>query len=308
MGKNLTSKIIESHLVDGEAVAGSEIALRIDQTLTQDATGTMAYLQFEAMGIPRVRTKLSVSYVDHNMLQTGFENADDHRFLQSFAARHGIYFSRPGNGICHQVHLERFSAPGDTLLGSDSHTPMSGGAGMLAIGAGGLDVAMAMAGEPFHLVMPQVVRVDLRGSLPPWVSAKDVILEMLRRLTVKGGVGRVFEYGGEGAASLSVPERATVTNMGAELGATSSIFPSDERTREYLRAQQREDAWKPLSADADSEYVEVIEVDLDALEPLIALPSSPDGVVPVREVAGTEVMPRSRSAVARTPRTSIWRR
>ncbi len=289
MGKNLTSKIIESHLVDGEAVAGSEIALRIDQTLTQDATGTMAYLQFEAMGIPRVRTKLSVSYVDHNMLQTGFENADDHRFLQSFAARHGIYFSRPGNGICHQVHLERFSAPGDTLLGSDSHTPMSGGAGMLAIGAGGLDVAMAMAGEPFHLVMPQVVRVDLRGSLPPWVSAKDVILEMLRRLTVKGGVGRVFEYGGEGAASLSVPERATITNMGAELGATSSIFPSDERTREYLRAQQREDAWKPLSADADSEYVEVIEVDLDALEPLIALPSSPDGVVPVREVAGTEV-------------------
>ena len=289
MGKSLTRKIIESHLVDGEPVAGSEIALRIDQTLTQDATGTMAYLQFEAMGIPRVRTKLSVSYVDHNMLQTGFENADDHRFLQSFAARHGIYFSRPGNGICHQVHLERFSAPGDTLLGSDSHTPMCGGAGMLAIGAGGLDVAMAMAGEPFHLVMPRVVRVDLRGSLPPWVSAKDIILEMLRRLTVKGGVGRVFEYGGEGAASLSVPERATITNMGAELGATSSIFPSDERTREYLRAQQREDAWKPLSAHADADYDEVIEVDLDALEPLIALPSSPDGVVPVREVVGTEV-------------------
>ena len=289
MGKSLTRKIIESHLVDGEPVAGSEIALRIDQTLTQDATGTMAYLQFEAMGIPRVRTKLSVSYVDHNMLQAGFENADDHRFLQSFAARHGIYFSRPGNGICHQVHLERFSAPGDTLLGSDSHTPMCGGAGMLAIGAGGLDVAMAMAGEPFHLVMPRVVRVDLRGSLPPWVSAKDIILEMLRRLTVKGGVGRVFEYGGEGAASLSVPERATITNMGAELGATSSIFPSDERTREYLRAQQREDAWKPLSADADADYDEVIEVDLDALEPLIALPSSPDGVVPVREVVGTEV-------------------
>jgi aconitate hydratase len=289
VGKSLTQKIIEDHLVDGEPVAGSEIALRIDQTLTQDATGTMTYLQFEAMGISRVRTKLSVSYVDHNMLQTGFENADDHRFLQSFAARHGIYFSRPGNGICHQVHLERFSAPGDTLLGSDSHTPMSGGVGMLAIGAGGLDVAMAMAGEPFHLVMPQVVRVDLRGSLPPWVSAKDVILEMLRRLTVKGGVGRVFEYGGEGATSLSVPERATITNMGAELGATSSIFPSDERTREYLRAQQREGAWKPLSADADADYDEVIEVDLDALEPLIALPSSPDGVVPVREVAGTEV-------------------
>jgi aconitate hydratase len=289
MGKSLTQKIIEEHLVDGEAVAGSEIALRIDQTLTQDATGTMAYLQFEAMSIPRVRTKLSVSYVDHNMLQTGFENADDHRFLQSFAAKHGIYFSRPGNGICHQVHLERFSAPGETLLGSDSHTPMCGGAGMLAIGAGGLDVAMAMAGEPFHLVMPQIVRVVLKERLPPWVSAKDVILEMLRRLTVKGGVGRVFEYGGEGVASLSVPERATITNMGAELGATSSLFPSDERTREYLRAQKREDAWKPLSADSDAEYDDVIELDLGSLEPLIALPSSPDRVVPVREVAGTEV-------------------
>jgi aconitate hydratase len=289
VGKSLTQKIIKEHLIDGEAVAGSEIALRIDQTLTQDATGTMAYLQFEAMGIPRVRTKLSVSYVDHNMLQTGFENADDHRFLQSFAAKHGIYFSRPGNGICHQVHLERFSAPGDTLLGSDSHTPMCGGAGMLAIGAGGLDVAMAMAGEPFHLVMPQIVRVDLKGRLPPWVSAKDVILEMLRRLTVKGGVGRVFEYGGEGVASLSVPERATITNMGAELGATSSLFPSDERTREYLRAQKREEAWKPLSADTDAEYDDGIELDLGSLEPLIALPSSPDRVVPVREVAGTEV-------------------
>ena len=289
MGKSLTRKIIEEHLVDGEPVAGSEIALRIDQTLTQDATGTMAYLQFEAMGIPRVRTKLSVSYVDHNMLQTGFENADDHRFLQSFAARHGIYFSRPGNGICHQVHLERFSAPGDTLLGSDSHTPNCGGAGMLAIGAGGLDVAMAMAGEPLHLVMPRVIRVELMGRLRPWVSAKDVILEMLRRLTVKGGVGCVFEYGGEGVASLSVPERATITNMGAELGATSSIFPSDERTQEYLLAQQRASAWRPLSADADAEYDEVIEIDLSALEPLIALPSSPDKVVPVREVAGTEV-------------------
>ena len=289
MGKSLTQKIIEEHLIGGEPVAGSEIALRIDQTLTQDATGTMAYLQFETMGIPRVRTKLSVSYVDHNMLQTGFENADDHRFLQSFAARHGIYFSRPGNGICHQVHLERFSAPGDTLLGSDSHTPMCGGAGMLAIGAGGLDVAMAMAGEPFHLVMPRVVRVDLRGRLQPWVSAKDVILEMLRRLTVKGGVGRVFEYGGEGVASLSVPERATITNMGAELGATSSIFSSDDRTREYLRAQRREGAWKPLAPDSDADYDEIIELDLNSLEPLIALPSSPDSVVPVREVAGTEV-------------------
>lgn len=289
MGKSLTRKIIEEHLVDGEPVAGQEIALRIDQTLTQDATGTMAYLQFEAMGIPRVRTKLSVSYVDHNMLQTGFENADDHRFLQSFAAKHGIYFSRPGNGICHQVHLERFSAPGETLLGSDSHTPMCGGAGMLAIGAGGLDVAMAMAGEPFHLVMPRVVRVELRGRLQPWVSAKDVILEMLRRLTVRGGVGRVFEYGGDGAASLTVPERATITNMGAELGATSSLFASDERTRDYLRAQKREAAWRPLAADDDAEYDEVVEIDLDRLEPLIARPSSPDDVVPVREIAGTEV-------------------
>ncbi len=289
MGRSLTREIIEEHLVDGEPVAGQEIALRIDQTLTQDATGTMAYLQFEAMGIPRVRTKLSVSYVDHNMLQTGFENADDHRFLQSFAAKHGIYFSRPGNGICHQVHLERFSAPGETLLGSDSHTPMCGGAGMLAIGAGGLDVAMAMAGEPFHLVMPRVVRVELRGRLQPWVSAKDVILEMLRRLTVRGGVGRVFEYGGDGAASLTVPERATITNMGAELGATSSLFASDERTREYLRAQKREEAWRPLAADDGAEYYEVIEIDLDRLEPLIARPSSPDDVVPVREIAGTEV-------------------
>ncbi|MGD0766202.1 MAG: aconitate hydratase [Dehalococcoidia bacterium] len=289
MARSLTRKIIEEHLVGGEAVAGSEIALRIDQTLTQDATGTMAYLQFEAMGIPRVRTKLSVSYVDHNVLQTGFENADDHRFLQSFAAKHGIYFSRPGNGICHQVHLERFSAPGETLLGSDSHTPMCGGAGMLAIGAGGLDVAMAMAGEPFHLVMPRVVRVDLVGRLQPWVSAKDVVLEMLRRLTVRGGVGRVFEYGGDGAASLGVPERATITNMGAELGATSSLFPSDERTREYLRAQKREEAWRPLAADDDAEYDEVIEIDLDRLEPLIARPSSPDDVVPVREMTGTEV-------------------
>jgi aconitate hydratase len=289
MGRSLTRKIIDEHLVAGEAKAGKEIALRIDQTLTQDATGTMAYLQFEAMGIPRVRTKLSVSYVDHNMLQAGFENADDHRFLQSIAAKYGIYFSRPGNGICHQVHLERFSAPGQTLLGSDSHTPTGGGAGMLAFGAGGLDVAMAMAGEPFYLVMPLVTWVNLRGRLPPWVAAKDIILEMLRRLTVKGGVGRIFEYGGEGAATLSAPERATITNMGAELGATSSLFPSDERTREYLRAQKREEAWAPLAADADAEYDDAIEMDLDSLEPLIALPSSPDRVVPVREVAGTEV-------------------
>ena len=289
MGRSLARKIIDEHLVAGEAKAGSEIGLRIDQTLTQDATGTMAYLQFEAMGIPRVCTKLSVSYVDHNMLQEGFENADDPRFLQSIAAKYGIYFSRPGNGICHQVHLERFSAPGQTLIGSDSHTPTGGGAGMLAMGAGGLDVALAMAGEPFYLMMPQVVRVNLKGRLPAWVAAKDIILEMLRRLTVKGGVGRIFEYGGEGAATLSVPERATITNMGAELGATSSLFPSDERTREYLRAQKREEAWIPLAADVDAEYDEVIEIDLSKLEPLIALPSSPDKAVPVREVAGTEV-------------------
>jgi len=289
MGKSLTHKIIEEHLVTGQPVAGSEIAIRIDQTLTQDATGTMAYLQFEAMGIPRVRTKRSVSYVDHNMLQAGFENADDHRFLQSIAARYGIYFSRPGNGICHQVHLERFSEPGGTLLGSDSHTPTSGGAGMLAIGAGGLDVAVAMGGGPFYLTMPKVVNVHLKGRLQPWVAAKDIILEMLRRLTVRGGVGRIFEYTGEGLQDLNVPARSTITNMGAELGATTSIFPSDERTREYLRAQGRADAWRPLGPDPDAEYDEVIEIDLNTLEPLVAKPQSPDNVAPVREVAGTKV-------------------
>jgi aconitate hydratase len=289
MGKSLTRKIIEEHLVSGEPKVGDEIAIRIDQTLTQDATGTMAYLQFEAMGLPRVRTKLSVSYVDHNMLQAGFENADDHRFLQSVAAKYGIYFSRPGNGICHQVHLERFSAPGQTLLGSDSHTTTLGGVGMLAIGAGGLDVAVAMGGGPFYLTMPKVVRVELKGRLQPWVTGKDIILEMLRRLTVKGGVGRVFEYGGEGVACLEVPERATITNMGAELGATTSVFPSDERTREYLRAQRREQLWTPLSADPDAEYDEVIEIDLSTLEPLVARPQSPDNVVPLRELAGTKV-------------------
>jgi aconitate hydratase len=289
MGKSLTRKIIEEHLVSGEPKVGDEIAIRIDQTLTQDATGTMAYLQFEAMGLPRVRTKLSVSYVDHNMLQAGFENADDHRFLQSVAAKYGIYFSRPGNGICHQVHLERFSAPGQTLLGSDSHTTTLGGVGMLAIGAGGLDVAVAMGGGPFYLTMPKVVRVELKGRLQPWVTGKDIILEMLRRLTVKGGVGRVFEYGGEGVACLEVPERATIANMGAELGATTSVFPSDERTREYLRAQRREHLWQPLSADPDAEYDEVIEIDLSTLEPLVARPQSPDNVVPLRELAGTKV-------------------
>jgi aconitate hydratase len=290
LGKSLTYNILEEHLASGELKPGSEIGIRIDQSLTQDATGTMAYLQFEAMGIPRVRTKLSVSYVDHNMLQTGFENADDHRFLQSIAAKYGIYFSRPGNGICHQVHLERFAVPGDTLLGSDSHTPTSGGLGMLAIGAGGLDVAVAMGGGPVYITAPKVVLVRLSGRLQPWVSGKDIILELLRRLTVKGGVGRVFEYGGPGVESLSVPERATITNMGAELGATTSIFPSDERSREYLRAQKREKVWRPLTADPDAEYDEVIEIDLDTLEPMVAAPSSPDAVVPVREVAGTKVV------------------
>jgi aconitate hydratase len=290
LAKSLTYKILEEHLVSGKLEPGTEIGIRIDQTLTQDATGTMAYLQFEAMGIPRVRTKLSVSYVDHNMLQAGFENADDHRFLQSIAAKYGIYFSRPGNGICHQVHLERFGVPGQTLVGSDSHTPTGGGLGMIAIGAGGLDVAMAMGGQPFYVIAPRVVLVRLTGSLPPWVSGKDVILEVLRRQTVKGGLGRIFEYGGPGVETLSVPERATITNMGAELGATTSIFPSDERTREYLRAQKREKVWRPLAADPDAEYDEVVEIDLSTLEPLIACPSSPDAVVPVRELAGTEVV------------------
>jgi len=289
LAKSLTYKILEEHLLSGKLEPGTEIGIRIDQTLTQDATGTMAYLQFEAMGIPRVRTKLSVSYVDHNMLQTGFENADDHRFLQGIAAKYGIYFSRPGNGICHQVHLERFGVPGQTLVGSDSHTPTGGGLGMIAIGAGGLDVAVAMGGQPFYVIAPRVVLVRLTGSLPPWVSGKDIILEVLRRQTVKGGLGRVFEYGGPSVETLSVPERATITNMGAELGATTSIFPSDERTREYLRAQKREEVWRPLAADPDAEYDEVVEIDLSTLEPLIACPSSPDAVVPVREVAGTEV-------------------
>jgi len=290
LAESLTYKILEDHLVSGKLERGNEIGIRIDQTLTQDATGTMAYLEFEAMGIPLVHTKLSVSYVDHNMLQTGFENADDHRFLQSIAAKYGIYFSRPGNGICHQVHLERFGVPGQTLLGSDSHTPTCGGLGMVAIGAGGLDVAMAMAGQPFYLIAPTVVLVRLTGSLPPWVSAKDIILEVLRRRTVKGGLDKVFEYGGPGAETLSVPERATITNMGAELGATTSIFPSDERTRDYLRAQKRAEVWRPLAADPDAEYDEVMEIDLSTLEPLVACPSSPDAVVPVREVAGTEVV------------------
>jgi aconitate hydratase len=289
IGRSVARKIIDEHLVEGEPVVGNEIAIRIDQTLTQDATGTMVCLEFEAMGVKRVRTKLSVSYVDHNMLQLGYENADDHRFLQTFAAKYGIYFSRPGNGICHQVHLERFAVPGETLLGSDSHTPTCGGLGMLAIGAGGLDVALAMAGEPFRFIMPKVVLVKLRGRLPKWVSAKDVILELLRRLTVKGGVGRLFEYGGEGVVSLSVPERATIANMGTELGATTSIFPSDEQALSFLRSQGREEAWREIRSDHDAEYDEQIEIDLCSLEPLLACPSSPDNVKPVSELEGLPV-------------------
>ncbi|MCD6361570.1 MAG: aconitate hydratase [Armatimonadetes bacterium] len=289
MAENLTRRIIADHLVAGQMTPGEEIALRIDQTLTQDATGTVAYLQFETLGLDRVRTQLSVSYVDHNTLQTGFQNADDHRYLQSVAARYGVLFSRPGNGICHQVHLERFGVPGATLLGSDSHTPTGGGVGMIAIGAGGLDVAAAMAGEPFYLSMPQVVGVRLTGRLQGWATAKDVILELLRRLTVKGGVGRVFEYFGPGVAELTVPERATITNMGAELGATTSIFPSDRRTLEFMTAQHRADGWRELAADDDARYDEVIELDLSAIEPLVACPHMPDNVVPVRELAGQPV-------------------
>lgn len=281
MSKNLVEKILAAHLVEGTLEPDSEIAIRIDQTLTQDATGTMSYLQFEAMGVPRVKTELSVSYVDHNTLQTGFENADDHLYLQTVAAKHGIYFSRPGNGICHQVHLERFGVPGKTLLGSDSHTPTGGGLGMIAIGAGGLDVAVAMAGGPFYLTTPQVVNVRLTGKLSPWVSAKDVILKVLEIMTVKGGVGRIIEYSGPGVATLSVPERATITNMGAELGATTSVFPSDGVTRSFLKAQGREEVWQELAADPDASYDQVIEIDLGILEPLVACPHSPDAVRPV---------------------------
>ncbi|RUM88983.1 MAG: aconitate hydratase [Thermodesulfatator sp.] len=289
MGLNVTEKIISGHLVEGEMTTGQPIALRIDQTLTQDATGTMAYLEFEAIGIDRVKTELSVSYVDHNLLQSDFRNADDHRFLQSIAARYGIYFSRPGNGICHQVHLERFASPGKTLLGSDSHTPTAGGCGMLAMGAGGLDVAMAMAGEPFHLNMPEVVGIRLTGQLQPWVSAKDVILELLRRLSVKGGVGKVMEYFGPGVGTLSVTDRGAIANLGTELGATGTVFPSDEITRKFMESQDRADGWQPLEADQDASYAEVIELDLSSLEPMIACPSSPDNVVKVKEVQGKPV-------------------
>ena len=289
MGKNLVQKLIESHLVSGRAVKGEEIGLRIDQTLTQDATGTMAYLQFEAMGIDRVKTELSAAYIDHNTLQTGFENADDHKYIQSCAARYGLRFSRPGNGICHQVHLERFGKPGKTLVGSDSHTPTGGGIGMLSFGAGGLDVACAMAGMPYYISMPAVVKVELTGRLSYGVSAKDVILELLRRISVKGGVGKIFEYGGEGVKTLSVPERATITNMGTELGATSSVFPSDEITLDFLRRENRESDFTSLCADADAEYDEIIKIDLSSVVPLAACPHSPDNVVPVSELAGTKV-------------------
>jgi aconitate hydratase len=289
MGKNLAQKIFESHLVSGRISLGEDIAIAIDQTLTQDATGTMAYLQFEALGIPRIKTKFSVSYVDHNTLQTGFENADDHRFLQTFAAKYGIFFSKPGNGICHQVHLERFARPGQTLLGSDSHTPNAGAMGMLAIGVGGLDVALAMAGEPYYFRMPKVVLVWLKGKLPLWVASKDIMLELLRRLTVKGGIGRIFEFGGPGVKWLSIPERATIANLGAELGATTTIFPSDQRTLEFLKAQSRKNDWIPLEPDKDAEYDQVIEIGLRELEPLIAQPSSPDKVCLVGEVAGKSV-------------------
>jgi len=289
LGLNLAQKIIKAHLVSGEMIAGKEIAIRIDQTLTQDSTGTMAYLQFEAMGIPRVKTKKSVAYIDHNTLQAGFENADDHKYIQTVASKYGVYFSRPGNGICHQVHLERFGIPGMTLLGSDSHTPTGGGLGMMAIGAGGLDVAVAMGGGPYYLTMPKVCRVNLIGKLNPWISAKDIILEILRLLSVKGGVGKIVEYSGEGIKTLTVPERATITNMGAELGATTSIFPSDEVTREFLKAQGRESDWVELKPDDDAEYDETITIDLGKLEPLVAKPHSPDNVVKISEVGKIKV-------------------
>ena len=285
----ITEKIIQKHLVEGVMERGKPIAIRIDQTLTQDATGTMAYLQLEAMGVDQVKTDLSISYVDHNTLQSGFENADDHKYLQTVAMKHGVRFSRPGNGICHQVHLERFAKTQATLLGSDSHTPTAGGMGALAIGAGGLDVACAMAGMPFHLNMPNIINVRLHGSLTKGVSSKDIILKVLQILSVKGGVGNVIEYSGDGVRSLSIPQRATITNMGAELGATTSIFPSDEVTREFLKKQHREDAYEELKADEDAVYDTVIDIDLNTLEPMIAMPHSPDNVLPISEVLGLKV-------------------
>ena len=289
MGLTLTEKILKAHVVDGEFIKGQEIGIKIDQTLTQDATGTMAYLEFEAMGIPRVKTERSVAYIDHNTLQNGFMNMDDHRFIGSVAKKHGIYFSRPGNGICHQVHLERFGVPGKTLIGSDSHTPTGGGIGMIAIGAGGLDVAVAMGGGAYYITYPKIVKVNLTGKLNSWCAAKDVILEVLKRLSVKGGVGKVIEYCGEGVKTLSVPERATITNMGAELGATTSIFPSDEITKEFLKAQKREDVWVPLCADEDAEYDEFVDINLSEIEPLAACPHSPDNVKSIREIGNMKI-------------------
>ncbi|HEU18568.1 MAG TPA: aconitate hydratase [Deltaproteobacteria bacterium] len=289
MGKTLTQKILEKQLVVGQYEQGKEIGIRIDQTLTQDATGTMAYLQFEAMGLNRVKTDLSVSYVDHNTIQIGFENADDHRYLQTVAAKYGIYYSRAGNGICHQVHLERFGKPGTTLLGSDSHTPTGGGIGQIAIGAGGLDVALAMAGEPFYLTCPRVIKINLTGRLQPWVSSKDVILKILDLFTTKGNVGCVFEYGGPGIETLTVPERATITNMGAECGVTTSIFPSDDETRKFLAAQSRENDWQELSADPDAEYFKIVDINLSELVPLASTPHSPGNISTVKELEGLEV-------------------
>ena len=289
MGLTLAQKLIKSHLVEGEMIPGQEIGLKIDQTLTQDATGTMAYLEFEAMGVDRVKTERSVAYIDHNTLQTGFENADDHRYIQTVTKKHGIYFSRLGNGICHQVHLERFGIPGKTLIGSDSHTPTGGGIGMLAMGAGGMDVAVAMGGGTYYIPMPTMTRINLTGYLKPWVSAKDVILEVLRRMTVKGGVGKIIEYGGEGVKTLSVPERATITNMGAELGATTSIFPSDEITLAFLKAQDRADDWTEILPDPDAQYDEVIDIDLCALEPMAACPHMPDKVKTTEEIGKIKV-------------------
>ncbi len=289
MGKNIVRKIMDSHIVEGEPAAGKEVGIRIDQTLTQDATGTMAYLQFEALGFDRVKTELSVSYVDHNTIQEGFENADDHRYLETVARKYGILFSKPGNGICHQVHLERFGLPGKTLLGSDSHTPTNGGIGMIAIGAGGLDVAVAMGGGPFYMPYPKVVKVELTGKLRPWVAAKDIILKVLEILSTKGNVGTIIEYGGEGVKTLSVPQRSTVTNMGAELGVTTSVFPSDEITHEFLKAQKREEGYVLLEADADAEYDRVIEIDLSTLEPRAACPHSPGNIKTLKELGGTKV-------------------
>lgn len=289
MGMTIGQKLIKSHLVSGEMIPGTEIGLRIDQTLTQDATGTMAYLEFEAMGVERVRTELSVAYIDHNTLQTGFENADDHRFIQSVAKKRGLLFSKPGNGICHQIHLERFGKPGKTLIGSDSHTPTGGGIGMLAIGAGGLDVAVAMGGGTYYTTMPKMTLIRLSGKLSPWVGAKDIILEVLRIMSVKGGVGKIIEYGGEGVKTLSVPERATITNMGAELGATTSVFPSDEITKSFLKAQGREEDWSELKPDTDAKYDEIIDIDLSALEPMAAMPHMPDNVKKVSEIGNIEI-------------------